>query len=61
MIDRVAAKLGRRLIEVPVGSSGLWKGFWMARLVLAGERRGFILRRDGSVWSTDKDGLIWAC
>ena len=60
IIDRVAASLKRKLLEVPVGSSGLWMGCWMVRSDLAARRAP--ARRscseDGSPWSTDKDGLI---
>jgi phosphoglucomutase len=62
MIDRVTARLGRRLYEVPVGFKwyveGLFKG-WMG---FAGEESAgaSFLARDGSVWSTDKDGIIAA-
>ena len=60
MIDRVAAHLGRRLVEVPVGFKwfvdGLLDG--VAGFRRRRERRRLFLRRDGPVWTTDKDGII---
>jgi len=62
MIDRVAARLERMLYEVPVGFkwfvSGLLEGF----LGFAGEESAgaSFLRRDGTVWTTDKDGIVSA-
>lgn len=60
MIDRVAAHLGRRLIEVPVGFKWFVEGFINGSLGFGGEESSgaTILRRDGSVWTTDKDGLV---
>ena len=62
MIDRVAARLGRRLFEVPVGFKWFVEGLLDGRLGFAGEESAgsSFLGRDGSVWSTDKDGII-AC
>lgn len=60
MIDRVSARLGRRLYEVPVGFKWFVEGLLAGRLGFAGEESAgsSFLRRDGSVWSTDKDGII---
>ncbi|MCX5720692.1 MAG: phosphoglucomutase (alpha-D-glucose-1,6-bisphosphate-dependent) [Nitrospirae bacterium] len=60
LIDRVAAKLGRKLIEVPVGFKWFVKGLLDGSLGFGGEESAgaSFLRRDGTVWSTDKDGLI---
>jgi phosphoglucomutase len=60
MIDRVAARLGRTLVEVPVGFKWFTKGLLDGPLGFAGEESGgaSFLRRDGSTWTTDKDGLI---
>ena len=60
MIDRVAAKLGRKLIEVPVGFKWFSSGLIDGSLAFGGEESAgaSFLRRDGSVWTTDKDGLI---
>jgi phosphoglucomutase len=60
MIDRVVAKLGRRLCEVPVGFKWFAPGLADGRLCFGGEESAgaSFLRRDGSVWTTDKDGLI---
>ncbi len=62
MIDRVAAKLGRRLCEVPVGFKWFVDGLLNGSLGFAGEESAgaSFLRRDGTVWSTDKDGIILA-
>jgi phosphoglucomutase len=62
MIDRVAADLGRPLVEVPVGFKWFVPGLLDGRLGFGGEESAgaSFLRRDGSVWTTDKDGLI-AC
>jgi phosphoglucomutase len=61
MIDRVAAHLGRRLVEVPVGFKwfvdGLLDGLAGIRRRRKRGRQSF-LRRDGTVWTTDKDGII---
>jgi len=60
MIDRVAAKLGRRLVEVPVGFKWFSAGLIDGSLSFGGEESAgaSFLRRDGKVWTTDKDGLI---
>ena len=60
LIDRVAADLGRRLVEVPVGFKWFVDGMLDASLGFAGEESAgaSFLRRDGSAWTTDKDGLI---
>jgi phosphoglucomutase len=62
LIDRVAARLGRRLFEVPVGFKRFSQGLLDGRLGFAGEESAgaAFLRRDGRVWTTDKDGLIAA-
>jgi phosphoglucomutase len=62
MIDRVAAKLGKKLYEVPVGFKYFVKGLLSGDLGFAGEERAgsLFLRRDGAVWTTDKDGIIAA-
>ena len=59
MIDRVAASLGRRLIEVPVGFKWFVDGLLQGSLGFGGEESAgaSFLRRDGSVWTTDKDGI----
>ena len=60
IIDRVAADLGRRLEEVPVGFKWFVPGLLAGELGFGGEESAgaSFLRRDGTVWSTDKDGLI---
>ena len=60
MIDRVAARLGRALLEVPVGFKWFTTGLLAGTLGFAGEESGgaSFLRRDGTAWTTDKDGLI---
>ncbi len=60
MIDRVAADLGRTLIEVPVGFKWFVPGLVDGSVGFGGEESAgaSFLRKDGSVWSTDKDGLI---
>jgi phosphoglucomutase len=60
MIDRVAAGLGRALLEVPVGFKWFTDGLLEGSLGFAGEESAgaCFLRRNGSVWTTDKDGLI---
>ncbi|MGZ6315311.1 MAG: phosphoglucomutase (alpha-D-glucose-1,6-bisphosphate-dependent) [Candidatus Limnocylindrales bacterium] len=62
MLDRVAAELPRRLLEVPVGFKWFVAGLVNGSLGFGGEESAgaSFLRRDGSVWTTDKDGLI-AC
>jgi phosphoglucomutase len=60
LIDRVVAKLGRRLLEVPVGFKWFVPGLFDGSCCFGGEESAgaSFLRRDGSVWSTDKDGPI---
>ncbi|HET6461686.1 MAG TPA: phosphoglucomutase (alpha-D-glucose-1,6-bisphosphate-dependent) [Syntrophales bacterium] len=60
MIDRVTAKLGRKLYETPVGFKWFVDGLLAGSLGFAGEESAgaSFLRRDGTVWSTDKDGII---
>ncbi len=60
MIDRVAAKLGRKLVEVPVGFKWFVEGLLDGSLGFGGEESAgaSFLRRDGVVWTTDKDGMI---
>src|SRR5215217_1986672 len=60
IIDRVVADLGRRLYEVPVGFKWFVGGLLDGTLGFGGEESAgaSFLRRDGSVWSTDKDGII---
>jgi phosphoglucomutase len=60
MIDRVAARIGRRLVEVPVGFKYFVPGLLEGSLGFAGEESAgaSFLARDGTVWATDKDGLI---
>ncbi|MCV4343187.1 phosphoglucomutase (alpha-D-glucose-1,6-bisphosphate-dependent) [Pseudomonas capsici] len=60
LIDRVAARLGRRLYEVPVGFKFFADGLFEGSLGFGGEESAgaSFLRRDGTVWTTDKDGLI---
>ncbi|HKT74775.1 MAG TPA: phosphoglucomutase (alpha-D-glucose-1,6-bisphosphate-dependent) [Steroidobacteraceae bacterium] len=60
MIDRVAAKLGRKLYEVPVGFKWFVQGLLDGSLGFGGEESAgaSFLRLDGGAWSTDKDGLI---
>ena len=60
LIDRIAAQLGRPLVEVPVGFKWFVDGLFNGALGFAGEESAgaSFLRRDGSVWTTDKDGLI---
>ncbi len=60
MIDRVAAHLGRRLVEVPVGFKWFVAGLCDGSLGFGGEESAgaSFLRRDGTVWTTDKDGII---
>jgi phosphoglucomutase len=62
MIDRVAAKLGRKLYEVPVGFKWFVDGLIDGSLGFVGEESAgaVFLRRDGSVWTTDKDGIVLA-
>ena len=60
MIDRVAARLGRRVVEVPVGFKWFVPGLLDASLAFGGEESAgaSFLRRDGELWSTDKDGIL---
>jgi phosphoglucomutase len=60
IIDRVAADLGRRLVEVPVGFKWFVEGLLDGTLGFGGEESAgaSFLRRDGVAWTTDKDGLI---
>lgn len=60
MIDRVTARLGRRLYEVPVGFKWFVEGLMDGELGFAGEESSgaTFLRRDGTVWTTDKDGIV---
>lgn len=60
MIDRVAGKIGRKLIEVPVGFKWFVPGLLTGEMGFGGEESAgaSFLRHDGSVWSTDKDGII---
>lgn len=62
MIDRVAARLGRRLFEVPVGFKYFVTGLLNGELGFVGEESAgaSLLRRDGTVWTTDKDGIAVA-
>ncbi|KOY54898.1 phosphoglucomutase (alpha-D-glucose-1,6-bisphosphate-dependent) [Streptomyces sp. XY332] len=62
MIDRVAADLGRELVEVPVGFKWFVDGLSAGTIGFGGEESAgaSFLRRDGSVWTTDKDGIILA-
>jgi phosphoglucomutase len=60
MIDRVTAKLGRKLYEVPVGFKWFVDGLLDGTLGFGGEESAgaAFLRLDGSVWTTDKDGIV---
>jgi len=60
MIDRVTARLGRRLYEVPVGFKWFADGLLDGSLGFGGEESAgaSFLRRDGNVWTTDKDGIV---
>ena len=60
MIDRVVADLGRRLVEVPVGFKWFVDGLVDGSIGFGGEESAgaSFLRRDGTVWTTDKDGII---
>jgi phosphoglucomutase len=62
LIDRVVADLGRRLVEVPVGFKWFVPGLLDGSVGFGGEESAgaSFLRRDGSVWTTDKDGLLLA-
>ncbi len=60
LIDRVVARLGRKLYEVPVGFKWFSDGLLDGSLGFGGEESAgaSFLRRDGSVWTTDKDGIV---
>ncbi len=60
LIDRVAARLKQKLVEVPVGFKWFVSGLLDGSLGFGGEESAgaSFLRRDGTVWSTDKDGII---
>jgi phosphoglucomutase len=60
VIDRVARKLGRAIVEVPVGFKWFVPGLLEGTLGFGGEESAgaSFLRRDGSVWTTDKDGIV---
>ncbi len=60
MIDRVTARLGRRLFEVPVGFKWFVEGLMDGSLGFGGEESSgaTFLRKDGRVWTTDKDGIV---
>ena len=62
LIDRLTARLGRQLVEVPVGFKWFAGGLQSGALGFAGEESAgaTFLRRDGSVWTTDKDGIAAA-
>ena len=60
MIDRVVNKLGRNLLEMPVGFKWFVEGLSQKSIAFAGEESagGIFLRRNGETWATDKDGFI---
>jgi phosphoglucomutase len=60
MIDRVVAGLGKKLCEVPVGFKWYVDGLFSGEMAFGGEESAgaSFLRKDGSVWTTDKDGII---
>ncbi|MEO5596817.1 MAG: phosphoglucomutase (alpha-D-glucose-1,6-bisphosphate-dependent), partial [Lysobacteraceae bacterium] len=60
MIDRVTKRLGRKLFEVPVGFKWFVDGLFDGSLGFGGEESAgaMFLRTDGSVWTTDKDGIV---
>src|SRR5262249_48271768 len=60
LIDRVVASLGRKLLEVPVGFKWFAPGLFNGSCCFGGEEsaRAILLRRDGTVWTPDKDGFI---
>ena len=62
LIDRLTARLGRQLVETPVGFKWFAAGLHSGALGFAGEESAgaTFLRRDGSVWTTDKDGIAAA-
>ncbi|MFV1095881.1 phosphoglucomutase, alpha-D-glucose phosphate-specific, partial [Klebsiella pneumoniae] len=60
IIDRVAESLGRRLLEVPVGFKWFVPGLLDGSVAFGGEESAgaSFLRLDGTVWTTDKDGIL---
>jgi len=62
LIDRVVARAGRRLVEVPVGFKWFVEGLHAGTLAFGGEESAgaTFLRRDGRTWTTDKDGVVMA-
>lgn len=62
LIDRLTARLGRRLVEMPVGFKWFAEGLFSGALGFAGEESAgaTFLRRDGTTWTTDKDGIAAA-
>ena len=62
LIERVAARLGRKVLEVPVGFKWFSEGLLNGSLGFGGEESAgaSFLRRDGTVWTTDKDGITAA-
>ena len=62
IIDRIAAHLGRRVVEVPVGFKWFVDGLLSGSLAFGGEESAgaSFVRRDGAVWTTDKDGILLA-
>jgi phosphoglucomutase len=60
LIDRITARLGRRLLEVPVGFKWFVAGLMQGELGFGGEESAgaTLLRQDGRVWTTDKDGIV---
>jgi phosphoglucomutase len=60
IVDRVAARIGRRLLEVPVGFKWFVPGLLDGSLGFGGEESAgaSFLRQDGTAWSTDKDGIV---
>jgi phosphoglucomutase len=60
LIDRVAARLGRKLVEVPVGFKWFVPGLLDGSMGFGGEESAgaSFLRRDGTAWTTDKDGMV---
>jgi len=62
LVDRVAAGLGRRLVEVPVGFKWFVPGLLDGSVGFGGEESAgaSFLRKDGTVWTTDKDGILLA-
>ncbi|HSJ31239.1 MAG TPA: phosphoglucomutase (alpha-D-glucose-1,6-bisphosphate-dependent) [Longimicrobiales bacterium] len=62
IIDRIAAHLGRRVVEVPVGFKWFVDGLLSGALAFGGEESAgaSFVRRDGAVWTTDKDGILLA-